>query len=83
MFLERELPLLPNNVSIFHQDAPAVIRSLYQDGHKISLISHRKQSLLNKLEIQGNMENLTMDWLKSAVAFAKYCNDIFLERIRG
>lgn len=47
-----------------YPDAPEVIRSLYRDGHRIYLISHRKQSLLNKLEIHENMESLTMNWLK-------------------
>ncbi len=47
-----------------YPDAPKVIRSLYQDGHKIYLISYRKQSLLNKLGIHENMESLTIDWLK-------------------
>ena len=40
-----------------------MICSLYRDGHKIYLISHRKQSLLNKLKIHENMESLTLDWL--------------------
>lgn len=46
-----------------YPDASEVICSLYRDGHKIYLISHRKQSLLNKLEIHENMESLTLDWL--------------------
>lgn len=47
-----------------YPDASEVVRSLYQDGHKIYIISYRKQSLLNKLEIHENMESLTVDWLK-------------------
>ncbi len=46
-----------------YPDASEVICSLYRDGHNIYLISHRKQALLNKLEIHENMESLTLDWL--------------------
>lgn len=46
-----------------YPDASEVICSLYRDGHKIYLISHRKQSLLDQLEIHENMESLTLDWL--------------------
>lgn len=47
-----------------YPNASEVIQSLYQHGHNIFIISRRTQSILNQLDINENIENLTRNWLQ-------------------
>lgn len=47
-----------------YPDSAKIIQKWYENGHKIFIISSRKQSALNKLEIPQNMEQLSENWLR-------------------
>ncbi len=47
-----------------YPDSTKIIQKWYENGHKIFIISNRKQSVLNKLGISQNMEQLSENWLR-------------------
>lgn len=47
-----------------YPDSTEIIQKWYESGHKIFIISNRKQSTLNKLGIPQNMEQLSENWLR-------------------
>lgn len=48
-----------------YPDAPEIMQLLYQEGHKLYIITQRSQAVLNRLNIHHDMKKITKNWLRS------------------